>query len=68
MAETAEKKSEDDGVDCEDIRDGAYVRGDIPRKWRWTVKISGDGGGGLWRNPKMMQMSGEAFQDGEGLV
>ena len=31
MAETAEKKSEDDGVDCEDIRDGAYVRGDIPR-------------------------------------
>ena len=30
MAETAEQKSEDDGVDCEDIRDGAYVRGDIP--------------------------------------
>ena len=47
MAETAEKISKDDGVDCEDIRDGADVRGDIPRKWRWTVKISGDDGGGL---------------------
>ena len=31
MAETAEEISEDDGVDCEDIRDGADVRGDIPR-------------------------------------
>ena len=30
MAETAEEISEDDGVDCEDIRDGADVRGDIP--------------------------------------
>ena len=46
-------------------RDG---REEIRRKWRWTVKISGDGGGGLWRNPKMVQMSGETFLDGEGLV
>ena len=36
MAETAEKKSEDDGVDCEDIRAGADDRGGIPSYWRWT--------------------------------
>ena len=33
MAETAEEISEDDGVDCEDIR----------RSWRWIVEKSEDG-------------------------